>query len=79
MNIEIYKAKNWPTYLVRIGNDVFEMNQNANLPNGVNMYFGDWKECEEYCKGNKLTGEDRIPVGIIEAIAKSLKCIAKEK
>lgn len=40
MYVEVRKHRNWPTYLVRIGDDIYEMNDNANQPNGVCMYFG---------------------------------------
>jgi len=36
--VTIYKAQY--NYLVVIGTDVYEMSDNANMPNGVNMYSG---------------------------------------
>jgi len=42
-----------PTYLVRVNNDVYEMNEHCNLPNGVNMYVGTWDEWKEHCKSQK--------------------------
>ena len=40
MIIEIRKNESDPSYLVRIGDDVFEMGIHANLPNGLCMYSG---------------------------------------
>ena len=40
MYVEVRKHRNWPTYLVRIGDSIYEMNENANQPNGVCMYYG---------------------------------------
>lgn len=41
MYVEVRKHRQWPTYLVRIENSIYEMSQNANQPNGVCMYFGE--------------------------------------
>jgi len=53
-----------PTYLVRVNNDVYEMNENCTQPNRVNMYAGTWEEWEKHCIEQK---ELRlIPVTLVQ-------------
>ena len=41
-NIKVYAPNNeLGTYLVVIGNDVYEMSDDGYMPNGVNSYLGD--------------------------------------
>jgi hypothetical protein len=69
MQLEIFKADHWYNYLVRIDDDVFEMSENANSPNGVNMYFGPWKDCNDHCKMHKLPQHSQIPIRLAKGIA----------
>lgn len=39
--IEVRKPKPYYGYVVRINNDIYEMDDNASSPNGVNQYAGD--------------------------------------
>lgn len=70
MKVEIYRSVEWFDFLVRIENDVFEMNHEPMAPNGVNMYVGSWGEWKDHCKGHKLARNAEIPVGIAEAIVR---------
>ena len=78
MIIEVRKAKSWPTYLVRIENDVYEMNEDANQPNGVCIYSGD---LDEICiRTNFFIGDivTEIPIGLVSQIAYLANKIGKE-
>jgi hypothetical protein len=39
--IKCYQEKTCDNYIITIDNSVFEMNANANQPNGLNMYCGE--------------------------------------
>ncbi len=69
--IGVRKAKEWPTWLVRIGPDILEMDADANAPNGVNMYFGDHRDPET--RAHFYGGaEVDAPHGIVVAIAREV-------
>lgn len=74
MYLEVRKAPSWPTYLVRINNDFYEMNERANMPNGVNLYFGN-AEDDDSPEDHFLTGDivTDIPEGMLISIARELK------
>jgi len=44
-HFEVYGGD--PTYLVRVNDDVYEMNDRCSQANGVNMYAGTWDEWRE--------------------------------
>ena len=78
--VDVYKAAEWPTYLVRIGQHVREMDANANRPNGVNMYAGAWDTLKDHCSGHKLTGSDPVPAAILHvAIALVAADVSREE
>jgi len=69
----------WGTYDVIIGNDVYEMDSNAHLPNGVNIYSGrlnedfsieDFKEnVNEGLQREVPKSEwERLPHGLLQGI-----------
>jgi hypothetical protein len=65
-------------YLVRIRNDYYTMSHNANQPNGVNMYLGEYPDITE--SGNPINKKDYklLPVGLRKAIAdRSIKNLKK--
>jgi len=68
---EVYGSD--PTYLVRINNCVYEMNENCTQPNGVNMYAGTWSEWEKHCKGIKKL--DKIPVILVQGWIQSSEVV----
>lgn len=53
MEFEVYRPKGAPTYLVKVGNDVYEMNDHPTSPNGVNMFVGDWSEFNNILKNER--------------------------
>jgi len=60
-------------FIVRIGGEVYEMNADANKPNGVNMYLGTWEmyrnnlTCSEKYE-LPLSGD--LPMGLVKGIMK---------
>lgn len=74
--IELYTGRGWPTYLLRINNDVYEMGKyDCSSPGGVNMYAGTWESSgnqegwKRHCeaRGHKMKS---IPMKIIEGWTK---------
>jgi len=63
MRIQIYKALY--NYLVKIGNDYYEMSDNADMPNEVCQYMGDDVEIDE-----RYQIMDYMPVGIVRKTIK---------
>jgi hypothetical protein len=62
--IEVYHADDWPTWLVRIGDDVYEMNARATQPSGISIYSGPWSELAGHCKGYKVAESEGVPSAI---------------
>jgi len=54
-------------FIVVIGEDVFEMNRDANAPNGVNLYLGTTKELNKKVFGKRIALRD-LPEGVLEGI-----------
>jgi len=52
-----------PTYLVRVNDDVYEMNEYVDWSNGVNMYAGTWEEWKERCRA--IGRCDNIPIVLV--------------
>ena len=47
-DIDVRKGADDPTWTVRVGVDVYEMNERATAPNGVCMYIGRYAEGEHF-------------------------------
>ena len=60
MKIQAWKNEEVPTYTVLIHEDFYEMSADANMPNGVNLYFG--RE-EGISNGVFLTDKKEIMLG----------------
>jgi len=48
MKIKAYKSISTESYFITIGNSVYEMNNEANKPNGLNLYCGKKSEIEKF-------------------------------
>jgi hypothetical protein len=59
--------KNELGFFIVIDEDVFEMNTQANLPNGVNLYLGTIKELDKKAFGKRIALRD-LPGGVLEGI-----------
>lgn len=68
--VRVYKQRHG--FIVRIGDDVFEMNHEADRPNGVNTHIGDFKEFT-FPKKQLALGE--IPEVILKAIAQRQEAV----
>lgn len=65
------KKEEWPTWLVAIGDYVYEMNERANLPNGVCLFFGDMSQDENLrTEVQTAPRPDAVPYGIALQAAK---------
>jgi hypothetical protein len=67
MIIQVMKNKKVDTYTVRVGKDLYEMSENANQPNGVCTYIGEYDEYDEFTKYPPPL--DTVPIGIVWQIA----------
>lgn len=66
-------TRNGPTYLVRVGDHVYEMSSDADMPNGVCQYVGVWDRTHE--QGDGLRGLPAIvPAGILRQIDHLQEC-----
>ena len=65
MRVKAYK--NELGYIITIDKDVFEMNTQANLPSGVNLYLGTIDERDKKVFGKRITLRD-LPGGVLEGI-----------
>ena len=68
MIINIRKDKDMPTYLVQIGGSMFEMSDDADQPNGVNLYAGPFRKDES--KG--ISHVDNISIGLVRGIVQRI-------
>lgn len=62
----------WKTdydWIVAIGDDCYEMNQDANQPNGVCIYLGTIGELDAKRWRRELNRTDYIPVGVLCQVA----------
>lgn len=68
--IRAWKDDGDPTYIVQVGNDMYEMSDDADMPNGVCIYRG-----EVDSKPWSAYGEpaDSLPVGIVRAIVRKVQ------
>jgi hypothetical protein len=76
MKIRAWKNEEDPTYIVLIHEDFFEMSSDANMPNGVNLYFGREeqgliKELFLFDKKEIMLGD--LPKGTLLGIIERLK------
>jgi hypothetical protein len=81
MVIEVRKHRDWPTYLVRIEDELYEMSEDANLPNGCCIYTGDFTEYNaENLRSHFLTGDTiwNIPIGMVSQIASLAERMGKD-
>jgi len=77
MIIEVRKAPLWPTYMVQVGENMFEMNEDANQPNGVCIYVGEASAIPvraTFKNGDLVT---LIPIGMVSQIATLAKNMAR--
>jgi len=65
-------------YIVVIDNDVFEMNRQAGLPSGVNLYIGTVKELDKKIFGKRIALRD-LPGGVLEGIKIRKRIIKQEE
>ena len=65
-------------YIVVIDNDVFEMNRQAGLPSGVNLYIGTVKELDKKVFGKRIALRD-LPGGVLEGIKIRKRIIKQEE
>lgn len=63
-NIRIWKGTY--NYVVAINDDCYEMDANADLPNGICMYLGSIDEIST-CS-SPMTRNEKVPIGIIRQI-----------
>jgi hypothetical protein len=72
MTIEAYAG----TYnaIVRIGDDVYEMSDDAHMPNGVCIYLGTWKEARSW----PGLPQPLVPVSLSAGMARQVVRIALE-
>lgn len=67
MVIAAWKHDTAPTYLVQVGDDMYEMDERANMPNGVCIYIGPtWRHTGECAIAEYLAD---VPIGIARQIA----------
>jgi len=64
MNIQVVQGKY--NYFVRVNDSVYEMSRDADMPNGVNMYLGEYGAFPTEFRHNPKVTE--IPLGIVKAI-----------
>jgi len=64
-------------FIIVIGEDVFEMNRDANVPNGVNLYLGTTKELNKKVFGKRIALRD-LPEGVLEGIKIRKEMIKQE-
>lgn len=64
-SVNIYNNTPIPTYMVVIGNYVYEMNKNADLPNGVCIFSGN--KCGHVFK--TIPDNDYLSLGMMRKIA----------
>jgi hypothetical protein len=62
--LEVYKAPDWPTWLVRIGDGVYEMDARATQPSGGLIYSGRWSALAELCEGHKVGESEGVPIAV---------------
>jgi hypothetical protein len=79
----------WGSYIVIIGNDAYEMDDNAHLPNGVNIYYGrlnedfsieDLEEDEEGGLQREVPQSEwgRLPYGLLQGIIDRIEGLTEE-
>lgn len=76
--VEVRMGDEWPTYLVRFDNDVYEMSERANMPNGVNMFYGwlgEWLTENHFQSGKEITDLASLPEGMKIAIKR--ECVIR--
>jgi hypothetical protein len=70
------KLNQLDNYIVRIGDDLYEANEMAHMPNGLFMYVGTMQENDIVWRTAKHIREDsvvyEIPIGIAQAIANTV-------
>jgi hypothetical protein len=76
--IEVYRAPDWPTWLVRIGDDVYEMDTQATQPNGVCIYSGEWSELAGHCKGHTVGESEGVPIAVWQQAFRILGILDRE-
>ena len=76
MRVKAYQNKFG--FIVVIGEDVFEMNRDANAPNGVNLYLGTIKELNKKIFGKRIALRD-LPGGVLEGIKIRKEIIEQER
>jgi hypothetical protein len=76
--IEVYRASHWPTWLVRIGDDVYEMNAQATQPNGVCIHSGPWRDMADQCRGHQVGESEGVPIAIWQQAFRILGILDRE-
>ena len=61
--IEVFKSKTAQTYLVRIGDDTYEMDDN-HMPNGMNQYAGLWVDNRQILFDEEYKRQEKISIGL---------------
>jgi len=67
MIVEAWKIGESEQYIIRLGDDIYEMNRDAHLPNGVCNYLEEWDEVAFMPTGYAKVAA--IPLGIAQQIA----------
>jgi hypothetical protein len=72
--IKCYQELTHNNFIITIGNSVYEMNDHANLPNGLNMYCGEdlQLKCPQDMREVQLSD---LPKSTLIGIIDRLKCL----
>ena len=66
MEIRAWKDPEDPTYIVQVDRAMYEMSNNANMPNGVCIYQGTARDLAWTVRSQPI---NEVPLGIVKQIA----------
>jgi hypothetical protein len=66
MEIRAWKDEDDPTYIVQVGDEMYEMSSDAHMPNGVCIYQGTARDLAWTVRRSPV---HEVPLGIVKWIA----------